>query len=56
MNAIVIEGKEYHFKMAHPENTEEILSLYQSVMGTEGCTWDDHCKRFCKSGIIYNRR
>ena len=41
MNAIVIEGKEYHFKMAHPENTEEILSLYQSVMGTEGCTWDE---------------
>lgn len=41
MNAIVIEGKEYHFKMAHPENTEEILSLYQSAMGTEGCTWDE---------------
>ena len=41
MNAIVIEGKEYHFKMAHPENTEEILSLYQSAIGTEGCTWDE---------------
>ena len=41
MNTIVIEGKEYHFKMAHPENTEEILSLYQSAMGTEGCTWDE---------------
>lgn len=41
MNAIVIEGKEYHFKMAHPENTEEIMSLYQSAMGTEGCTWDE---------------
>lgn len=41
MNAIVIEGKEYHFKMAHPENAEEILSLYKSAMGTEGCTWDE---------------
>ena len=33
MNAIVIEGKEYYFKMAHPENTEEILSLYHIQAG-----------------------
>lgn len=30
MNTIVIEGKEYHFKMAHPENTEEILSIRET--------------------------
>ena len=42
MNAIVIEGKEYHFKMAHPENTEEILSLYQSAMGQKAAPGMKH--------------
>ena len=33
MNAIVIEGKEYHFKMAHPENTEEITVFIPECHG-----------------------
>ena len=31
---------EYIVKMATIENTEEILNIYHSLIGKDGCTWD----------------
>lgn len=41
MKRIIIEEEEYYFKPAERSDAGEILSLYKSVMGTEGCTWDE---------------
>lgn len=31
---------EYRIEMATEENIEEILSIYHSLIGKDGCTWD----------------
>ena len=32
---------EYIFRLAEPKDSEEILRLYRSIIGTPGCTWTE---------------
>lgn len=32
----------FEIRLAEPENAEEIMSLYRSLVGTKGLTWDEN--------------
>jgi L-amino acid N-acyltransferase YncA len=38
---MVRSNVEYKFRLAKQEDTENILKVYKSIIGTQGCTWNE---------------
>ncbi len=47
--------QEYTFIKASPSDAQEILGLYRSLVGTDGCTWSKDTQIRRPLRLIYSR-